>query len=235
MTFQSRRALGILELDEGISSESPPSVPRPGSLLDPVTFDRPIMTEVVQGALPDTVIRGEPSLEGACLAAARRLVERGAAVISSDCGYFMRHQAAVAAAVDVPVVMSSLLLVPTLLRLLAPTHKIAVVAADSRHFREDLLGLENPRDRARVVIGGVEAGDFFRNALMHPPIPTKIEQIETEVSACVTRLRAEHSEIGMLLFECTGFPLITKALRRRTGLPTYDITDLCRLTLASVV
>ncbi|MCA0004080.1 MULTISPECIES: hypothetical protein [Mesorhizobium] len=234
MMFQNRRALGILELDEGVQAESSSLDPRPGGLLSPTTFDHPIVTELVEGAWPDMVIRGYPSLEGACVAAATRLVERGAAVISSDCGFFIRHQEAVAAAVNVPVVMSSLLLVPTLLRQLAHPHKLAVVTADSRHFGEDLLRLDNPRDRARVVIGGVEGGEFLRNALMRPAIRTEVDQIEKEVTACVTHLRAEHPEIAMLLMECTGFPYVTNALRRHTGLPTYDITNLCRLSLAAV-
>ncbi|WP_287310920.1 hypothetical protein [Mesorhizobium sp.] len=235
MTFQkSSRAVGILQLDEGLSANKPPEVSELTCLWTPTT-DGPIVKEIVRGAWPDKVIRGDPSLEGACVAAARRLVERGAAVISSDCGFFIRHQAAVAAAVDIPVATSSLLLVPTLLRQLSPARKLAVVTADSRHFGEDLLSVDNPTDRARVVIGGVEGGEFLRNALMRPPVDTKIDQIECEVFACVAQLRAEHPEIGMLLFECTGFPYVKNALRRRTGLPIFDITDLGRLTLASVV
>ncbi|WP_292506561.1 hypothetical protein [Mesorhizobium sp.] len=234
MTLQERRPLGILELDEGISVESPLRTPRPGSLLNPTTFDRPIITETVQGAWPDTVIRGDSSLEDACVAAARRLVERGVAVISSDCGFFIRHQAAVAAAVNVPVAMSSLLLAPTLLRQLPPNHKLAVVAADSRHCHPDLLGLDNPTDLSRVVIGGVEGGEFLLNNLMRPPVRTDIEQIEKEVGGCIEQLRRRDPEIGIILLECTGFPYVKTAVIRRTGLPVYDITDLCRLTLASV-
>lgn len=230
----SNRAVGELQLDEGLSAEYLLQFPqiRP-SLWAPMT-DRPIVTEVVEGASPDIVIRGDPSLEGACVAAARRLVQRGAAVIFSDCGFFIRHQAAVAAAVDIPVAMSSLLLIPTLLRQLSPARKLAVVTADSRHLGEDLLGLDNPTDRSRVVIGGVEGGEFVRNALTRPPAPTTTEQMEREVSACVTRLLAEHPEIATLLFECSGFPYVTKALRRRTGLPIFDLTDLGRLMLASI-
>lgn len=234
MTSQVCRPLGILELDEGVPAEGPSLPPRPGSLLNPTTFDRPILTEVVHGAWPELIIRGDPSLESACVAAARRLADRGAAVISADCGFFVRHQPAIAAAVDVPVAVSSLLLVPTLLRQLAPDRKLGLVTADSRHCGEDLLGLDDPADRARVVIGGIEDGELLRNALMRPPVPTEISQIEKEVADCVARLRAEHPEIGMLLFECTGLPYVSNALRRDTGLPVYDITDLCRLTLASV-
>lgn len=234
MPLQGVLVLGILELDEGRPPRAPCLGPRAGSFLNPATFSRPIITEMVKGALPEIVIRGDASLEEACVTAARRLVARGAHVISADCGFFIRHQAAISAAVDVPVVTSSLLLIPMLLRQLPRRKKIAVLTADSRHCSEDLLGLETCADRARVVIGGIEDGDYMRNTLARPFVRTDLDQIEREVHACVARLHAEHPEIGMLLFECTGFPVVTKALRRTVGLPIYDITDLCRLTIASV-
>ncbi len=234
MAAEGQNVLGVLELDEGLLPDSTSSIPRKGSLLNPATFDRPIITEIVEGALADVVIHGDPSLEDACVAAARRLVERGASVITADCGFLVRNQAAVAAAVIVPVAMSSLLLIPTLLRQLAPAQKLAVITADSRHCSEDLFGIDNPADRARVVVGGIEGGEYVRNVLARPLVRTSIDKIEQEVAACVAQLRAEHPEIGMLLFECTGFPCVTKAIRRRTGLPIYDITDLCRLTLATI-
>lgn len=234
MVLQGGPTLGILELDEGLLSDSPCSTLREGSLLSPVTFGRPIVTEMVEGALAEVVIRGDPSLEGACVAAARRLVERGVDVISADCGFFVRHQAAISAAVSVPVVTSSLLLIPALLRQLGPARKLAVITADSRNCSEDLFGIEYPSDRARIVVGGIEGGEYVRNALARPFVRTNVDQIEYEVGACIAQLRAMHPDVAMLLFECTGFPCVTAALRIRTGLPIYDITDLCKLALASI-
>ncbi|BCH26980.1 hypothetical protein [Mesorhizobium sp. L-8-3] len=234
MAFQSGPILGILELDEGLLPDSPCRIPRKGSLTDPATFGRLIITHTVEGALAETVIRGDLPLEAACVTAARRLVERGAAMISADCGFFIRHQAAVSAAVNVPVAMSSLLLIPTLLQQLAPAQKPAVITADSRHCSEDLFGIESPAERARVVVGGIEEGEYVRNALARPFVRTSVNQIEQEVAACVAQLRIESPEIAILLFECTGFPCVTDVLRHKTGLPIYDITDLCRLTLAAI-
>lgn len=60
---------------------------------------------------------------------------------------------------NVPVVMSSLLLLPALLRQLLGSAKIAVLTYDSTHLNENLLGVNDPADRARIVIGGVEGGE----------------------------------------------------------------------------
>lgn len=230
MTSQTPRALGILNLERGPS----PPMPRPGSLLNPATFDFPVILETVAGAWADVVIRGDPALEPAYIAAARRLVERGAVAISSNCGFSIRHQTAVATSVNVPVVMSSLLLVSALLRQLPVAAKLAVVTADSTNLSKDLLGLDDPADRVRVVIGGIEGGKLLQNEMKRPPLSTDDADIETDVVACVTRLWAAHPEIAALLFECTAFPRVTPAIRRITRLPIYDITTLCRMTFSSV-
>ncbi|ULJ74260.1 hypothetical protein [Rhizobium gallicum] len=235
MYSRSGLTLGILELDEGLSPDSPTFAPREGSLLHPATFNRPVITEMVEGALADVIIRGDASLEGACVAAAERLAARGAGVITADCGFFIRHQQAISAAVNVPVVTSSLLLIPALLRQLAPQQKLAVLTANSRHCGEDLLGIQNPADRNRVVVGGIEGGVYIRNALARPFVRTDVDQIEREVGDRIAKLRAGYPDIAMILFECTGFPIVADALRLKTGLPIYDITDLCKLTLATAL
>ncbi|WP_335622044.1 hypothetical protein [Bradyrhizobium icense] len=205
-----------------------------GSMRNPATFDFSTISETVVGAYGDDVVRGDPRLGPAYAAAARRLVDRGAVAIGSNCGFTIRYQAAVAGSVKVPVVMSSLLLVPTLLRQLPTAAKLAVITFDTTHCGEDLLGVDDPAERARVVIGGVEGSQLWHNEMRRTPLPTAVADIEKEVAASVARLRAVHSDIGAILLECTVFPLVTPAIRRITGLPVYDITTLCRMTFASV-
>ncbi|MFK4492180.1 hypothetical protein [Bradyrhizobium sp. USDA 336] len=231
---QTQRSLGVLKLEIGLPRGAAPPVPRPGSLLHPTTFDFPVIVETVAGAWADAVIHGDPSLEPAYIAAAQRLIGRGAVAISSNCGFSIRHQGAVAASVNVPVVMSSLLLAPALLRQLPPAAKLAVLSADSRHCGEDLLGISDPGERMRVVVGGVEGGKLWQNEMKRPPSPTDVADIQADVAACIARLRAAHPEIAVLLFECTAFPLVTATTRHITKLPIYDIITLCRMTMASV-
>lgn len=234
MTSETSPSLGILSLERGASADAPP-LPRPeGALSSPSTYDFPVIIETVAGAWVDNVVRGDPALEGAYVAAAQRLVQRGAVAISSNCGFSVRHQAAVAASVDVPVGMSSLLLLPCLDGLVPRRAKILVMTYDSSHCGKELLGLDDPQDLNRIVIGGVEGGVFWQNEMRRPPPPTDDRDIERDVLARVRSLRAAHPEIGAILLECASFPLTAPALRREERLPVYDITHLCRLMLASV-
>lgn len=234
MASTTQPSLGVLNLERGLPPGSPyPECP-PGCLLDPHAIGFPVIMETVEGAWAELVIRGEPKLEAACIAAARRLVERGAGAIAANCGYFIRHQAAVAASVNVPVVMSSLILVPALLRQLPRSAKLAVLCADSTKFTQDLLGVDDPPERARIVIGGIQGGKHWHDEMKRPPpTTTDIGAIETDVTALLTKLQHEHPEIAAVLLECTAFPMVASAIRRIAKGPVYDITDLCRMTLAA--
>lgn len=234
MTYSARPVLGILELERGTAPEASRPEPFPLSIRHPETFDFPVLFETVAGAWVENVVRGDPAMERPYIDAARRLVERGATVISSNCGFSIRHQKAISASVNVPVVMSSLLLLPGLLRQLPPDGKIAVLTYDSAHCGEDLLGLDDPADSQRVVIGGIEGGEFWQNEMKQPVPPTSAKSIEADVVACIDRLLAGHPAISAVLLECAGFPVAAPAVRTRTGLPVYDIASLCRATVAAV-
>lgn len=227
------RSLGILHLERGLPPGATLPVPAPGSMLNPATFDFPIISETVAGAWVENVVRGDPALEPAFIAAARRLVERGAVAISSTCGFSVRHQPAVAASVDVPVVMSSLLLLPTLLRQSPAPAKIAVLTYDSIYCSEDLLGIGDRSERVRIVIGGIEGGKFWHDELKRPAPPLDVAAIEADVANCIARLRSKHPEIATILFECAAFPTVAPAIRRITKLPVYTVADVCRLAMAS--
>lgn len=229
------RSLGILHLERGLPPGGQSPAPLPGSILNPATFDFPVVVETVAGAWVENVVRGDPALEPAYVAAARRLADRGAVAISSTCGFSIRHQGAVAASVGVPVAMSSLLLLPALLRQLPPCAKIAVLTYDSTCLGENLLGVDDPAERARIVVGGIEGGKYWHDELKRPPPPTDAAAIEKDVAACVARLRVAHPKIAVLLFECAGFPVVAPAIRRIAKLPVYDITNLCRMTMAAAV
>jgi hypothetical protein len=222
--------LGILNLERG---PTPPAA-RPGALLHPDTFDFPVISETVEGAWVDVAMRGDPSLEPASVAAAQRLVDRGAVAISSNCASFIRLQDAVADSVDVPVATSTLVLLPALLCQLPPKAKIAVLSADSAKSVERVDRLVDEVGRSRVVIGGIEGGKLLHNEMQRPPVYTETSDIEEDVAACLSRMMAAHPDIAIILFECTAFPPISPAIRRRTGLPVYDNVGLCRMLMNAV-
>ncbi|WP_373414985.1 hypothetical protein [Ensifer aridi] len=233
MTEQLSGSLGLLMLDHG-QADNPARLNEPGSIQDPATVGCPILTEIPEGADGVKVCQGDLSLTPAYIAAARRLVERGAVAISSNCGFTIRYQEEVAAAVNIPVALSSMLLLPLLLKQVPQSAKIAILTYDTSYFDEELLGLSDPAERARIVLGGLEGTKYWHDELKHPAPPTDVGALEKDAHACITRLRESHPEIAAILFECAGFPPITSAIRRLTGLPVYDIANLCRMMMGSI-
>ncbi|PJG50642.1 hypothetical protein CVM73_35210 [Bradyrhizobium forestalis] len=197
------------------------------------TYNLPVIIEEVPGATVDRVMRGDRALLPAYVASARKLVERGAVAITSNCGFAVRFQAPVAEAVNVPVILSTLVLLPSMLRQYPESAMIGIGTFDSTSFAEDLLVGVDPADRQRVVVGGIEGGHNLRNAALGKATPP--EQLEEDVAALIARMLAAKPQIRALLFTCTNFPVITPAIRARFGLPIYDITTCGRLTLESAV
>ncbi|BCG82902.1 MULTISPECIES: hypothetical protein [Mesorhizobium] len=225
-------SLGVLALDQG--PRDPARENEVGSIQNPASIDFPTITEVPEGSFGERVLRGDPALEPSYIAAARRLVEQGAVAISSNCGFTIRLQGAVASSVQVPVAMSSMLLLPMLLKQLPAPAKIAVLTYDSNYVSEDMIGLSDPQDRARVVVGGIEGSQFWHDELKMPAPPFDVVGLEKVVSERVMKLREEHPEIAAILFECAVFPAVSPAIRRLTNLPVYDLTLLCRMMLAAI-
>src|SRR5512145_2464592 len=95
--------LGILTLDTAF--------PRiPGDVGCAATFEFPVKYATPRGASVDLVVhRRDDAMLGAFVDAARGLVADGALGIATTCGFLARWQAALAAALPVPVHASALL------------------------------------------------------------------------------------------------------------------------------
>src|SRR2546428_11390302 len=91
----------------------------PGDVGNAATFPFPVRYHRVSGADPDLVVRrGAEGLLPAFVQGARVLEGEGVGAITTSCGFLVKYQQELAAAVRVPVFTSSLLMVPLVHRLL---------------------------------------------------------------------------------------------------------------------
>lgn len=204
----------------------------------PQTFDgRPVIYEQVQGAWWQALMDDVPGLYGAYAEAARRLVDRGAVAISSGCGYTVRYQEAIAAAVKVPVATGSLLLAPTVIRHLPPKAQLGVVVAHEKYVGTDLLGIvRDPEERARVAVDGISGSMLVESELKRPTGMAPLPDSDTErhLTDAVRRLCTAQPHIGAFIFECTEFPKFAPKLRHMTRLPIYDHITSFRIMLEAM-
>src|SRR2546426_5002180 len=103
-----------------------------GDVGNAATFPFPVRYHRVSGAHPDLVVRrGAEGLLPAFVQGARALEGEGVGAITTSCGFLVKYQQELAAAVRVPVFTSSLLMVPLVHRLLPAGRRVGIMTVDA--------------------------------------------------------------------------------------------------------
>ena len=215
--------IGILMLDTRF--------PRiPGDMGNATTFPFPVRYHRVAGADPDLVVRrGAAGLLDAFVDGAQALEREGVGAITTNCGFLVKFQHELAAAVRVPVFTSSLLLVPLVHRMLPPGARIGIMTVDAASLgREHLAGAGIAAD-VPLAVAGMEGEKEFTRVLLGDELELDVEIARTEHVRVARRLVAAHPDVGAIVLECTNMPPYAADVQRETGRPVFDIVSLVRM------
>jgi Asp/Glu/hydantoin racemase len=201
-----------------------------GDMGNATTFPFPVRYHRVAGAHPDLVVRrGAEGLLPAFVAGARALEQEGVGAITTNCGFLVKYQRELAAAVRVPVFTSSLLLVPLVHRMLPPSQRVGVMTVNAASLaREHLEGAGIGPDVPLVVVG-LETEKEFTHVLLDDQLELDVDLAREEHVRVARRLVAEHPDVGAIVLECTNMPPYTADIQRETGRPVFDILSLVRM------
>ncbi len=220
--------VGILMLDTRF--------PRiPGDMGNAATFPFPVRYHRVSGAAPDLVVRrGAEGLLPAFIAGARELEREGVGAITTNCGFLVKYQRELAAAVSVPVFTSSLLLVPLVHRLLPAGRRVGIMTVSAatlgaEHLRGAGIGGDIP-----IAVAGLETEKEFTRVLLGDELELDVEAAREEHVRVARRLVGEHPDLGAIVLECTNMPPYAADIQRETGLPVFDIVSLVTLVHAAL-
>jgi Asp/Glu/hydantoin racemase len=210
--------LGILSLDTAF--------PRiPGDVGCAETFDFPVRYAIVQGADPEEIVhRGDDAALPRFVRAAQDLVEGGCIAIATTCGFLVRWQRELAAALPVPVVTSSLLLIPMLGRVLPAGRKVGVVTYSAAALTPAVL--EAAGASPYTPVEGVDAADCFAQAIRHGASRLDSARMSADVVDAARRLVAQHRDVGAIVLECANMPPYRDAVVAATELPVFDAAQL---------
>jgi hypothetical protein len=214
--------LGVVMLDTRF--------PRPlGDVGHADTFGVPVRRRVVAGAVPRRVVASAASLRQSGLHrpfvdALQALERDGALALTTSCGFLVLLQQELQAAVRVPVVSSSLLQLPALLR--AQT-QVGVLTISAEHLTADyLVAAGVPAARlADVKVQGVAPDSEFAAAILGNRANMDIAQAELDVVAAARALQAREPALRTLVLECTNMPPYAQALRAATGWQVLGLGD----------
>ncbi|MBI1962914.1 MAG: aspartate/glutamate racemase family protein, partial [Candidatus Rokubacteria bacterium] len=216
-------SVGVLMLDTRF-----PRVP--GDMGHAATFPFPVRYHRVEGAAPDLVVRrGAEGLLPVFIAGARQLESEGVGAITTNCGFLVKFQAELAAAVRVPVFTSTLLLVPLVHRMLPPGRRVGLMTVNAatltaEHLRGAGIGEDVP-----LAVAGMEGEKEFTRVLLGDELELDVDLAREEHVRVARRLVAEHPDVGAIVLECTNMPPYAADVQRATGLPVFDIVSLVTL------
>ena len=222
MTYRVRKpgqawygeSIGILILDA-----SYPCVP--GNVGNASTFSFPVRYEKVQGASIDRLLnKQDPELATPFIQAARNLRDHGVKAITGACGFMAFFQQEVAAGIDIPVFLSSLLQIPFIHQITGK--KVGIITANAscltpKHFQATGIPQSLP-----MVIAGMENQIEFREAVLEEKGSLDSSKIEQEVVQVAKELVESNPDVGAILLECSDLPPYAKVIQKEVDLPVFD-------------
>lgn len=207
----------------------------PGHIRNPATFGFPVIYEVVEGATAERVVtQADPSLiEPFCLAA-QKLQARGAAAITTGCGFLVLFQKQLADAVSVPLFSSSLLQLPMVHRMISAERKVGLLVAKQVSLTPRHLAAIGAED-VPVCVTGMESSTEFREVMLEGRrVELDVERLKADVLAQVEELARANPDLGSLVIECTDLVPFSHAIQQRLGLPVFDIVTLTNMVHATL-
>jgi hypothetical protein len=198
----------------------------PGNVVNGYTFDFPVRLRAVEGLDVDSLFQTKENVGDAILAAAEKLAAEGCRAIAGACGFFGNYQEMVAEHLDLPVALSSLMQINSILPLLKPSQKLGVLTADASSLSDRLLAQCGVLDRSRLVIRDLrhepefscilEGRGSFDNGIVE-------QEVVSKALSCL-----EEADIGAVLLECSDMPPYAWAVQSACGVPVFDFTTLIR-------
>lgn len=195
----------------------------PGDLNNANTFEFPVRYLAVDGAVGAEVLTGDADKYGELfVAAAKQLEAEGVHAITGNCGYMAAYQEVVAAAVSVPVFMSSLLQAPMLLRMLGPQQHLGVLVANGSGITENVLLGAGVTDPSRLRIHGLDHQPHFNEVILQEVGCLDEDRMRAEVVEAAVEVVEADPHIGAILLECSDLPPYARSIHEATGLPVFD-------------
>jgi hypothetical protein len=221
--------LGVITLDTRF--------PRlPGDIGNPASFGVPTLTRVVRGAHPDRVVQSAAGQRDAHLLAPfvhamRELETAGAAAITTSCGFLVLMQQELQALAHVPLVTSSLLMLPQLLESHA---RVGVLTVSKQHLEREFVAVAGVAASRMddVVIEGVPPDGEFAQVFVGNRASMDFARVRREVVEAAERLHARAPDVTDVVLECTNMPPYARDIEQATGLRCWSLLQCERLLSA---
>lgn len=201
----------------------------PGNVVNAYTYPFPVRMKAVPNLnSPRLHAAEDATIADDIIATARHMVEKeGVRAISGACGFFGHFQKQVAAALDVPVAISSLVQIPLIQTLLKPGQKIGVLTANASALTPGIFASCGVTDTGNLIVRDTAQTNEFsvviRNAGHFDNAVARQEIVDIAV-----KLVEENHDVGAILFECSDMPPYAAYVQEAVQLPVFDFITLIK-------
>ena len=217
---QTPSVLGIIMLDT--------QFPRPlGDVGHTQTFGVSVHHDMVKGVWPAKVVTSAASLRQARLLPSfqgivRSMQMRGVQAITTSCGFLVLLQKELQAVTKLPVVTSSLLQLPALLRQESQVGVLTISA--SSLSAEHLRAAGVPKERLKdVIIQGMPPAGEFATKILGNQTTLDLAQASSEAVAAALALKERAPDLKSLVLECTNLPPYQATIEAATGWKIFSL------------
>ncbi len=221
--------VGVLMLDTAF--------PRPfGDIGNARTFPFPVLFKTVKTATADKIVAAGDIAHASLplfIEAGRQLVEEGARAIVTSCGFLTVVQNELAEALGVPVVASSLSLLPFVSQMIGHQRKVAILTASEGTLSADHFKAIEVKDLSKIVIGGMDRSDEFKSMIFEGNHCPQWAQIGQDVYDICREMVEQEPQIGAFIFECTNLQPYATAVQKKLGRPVFSIYHVVNMLHAS--
>jgi hypothetical protein len=218
--------IGVLMLDTRF--------PRlPGDIGNPSSFGVPTLTRIVRGVHASDVVRSAAAQRSAGLfepfmQVLRAFEREGAASVTTTCGFLVLLQAQLQYVTRLPVVTSSLTLLPELLE---RHRRVGVLTVSARYLDGDYFRVAGvpPSRMEDVATEGVDPAGEFASVFLGDRPTLDFDRARREVVEAALRLKARAPGVTDVVLECTNMPPYARAIEAATGFRTWSLLQSERL------
>jgi hypothetical protein len=211
--------LGVLMLDTRF--------PRPpGDIGNPASFDFPVLFRTLPGASVARIVTSDPlpdTIVQEFSAAARKLIAASATAITTSCGFLSPLQHDLQAVLPVPVVTSSLWMLPVLRTRYGADAPIGILTFDAHRLAPHHIPDDGP-----FVVEGLQPGDHLFDVIAANLETLDPVRAEAGVVAAARRLKSRSAGLKAVLLECTNLPPYRQEIAEICGCEVIDIHDAIR-------
>lgn len=227
--MEKKAKIAILRWEQGLVPEGLMQLEAmPGNSTNPETFPFPVKLVEVPGACVETVIT-HPSqqLLADMIEISKGLVEKdGIKAISTSCGFNAIFQKALADALDVPVLTSSLLQVPFVQNLIGREKTVAVITANKESLTKEHFEACGITEDIHVKVFGLEDAKEWSKIFDSPDQRFDVDAVEQEILHTAEEAVKQEPSIGAIVLECTDLPPFAKKISETVGLPVFDFVSM---------